>query len=280
MTGWTAIAAARHRVVPRTPFEVDGETVGSVALAHVNALRRWPGWVDVGPSGVRLRAPRPERDAAFAQMNETLHADGLIVAWRNEVFPLCSPTTGTLLATFERASARFWGTLTQGAHCNGYVAGSGGRPSHLWIARRSSTKATDPGKRDNLVGGGVPFGQSALETVVREGWEEAGLTLAQMQAVQPGNVIDLDRDVAEGRQFERVHVFDLALPATCTPRNQDGEVESIQCLPVDDAIALATGEEMTVDAALVTLDFALRHRLLPATEHERLAARMAPLWAG
>jgi 8-oxo-dGTP pyrophosphatase MutT (NUDIX family) len=280
MNTWPAIAAACQRTVPRVPFEVDREVVGSVACAHVGALRRWPQWVEAGDSGVRLLVAREERDGAFAQMNATLRAEGCLVAWRDEVFPLWSPRTGAVLATFERASARFWGTLTLGAHCNGYVAGPGGRPSHLWVARRAFDKATDPGKRDNLVGGGVPLGQSPRETVVREAWEEAGLTPVQMQAAQPGRLIDLDRDVAEGRQFERVHVFDLALPAGCTPSNQDGEVESIECLPVGAALALAAGDEMTVDAALVTIDFALRHRLLPAHEHEQLTARMAPLWAG
>lgn len=86
---------------------------------------------------------------------------------------------GRLLATFERAAARFWGTLTFGAHCNGYLADAHGRPTHLWIARRSFTKPTDPGLLDNLVGGGVPHGQSPFDCVRREGWEEAGLSDAE-----------------------------------------------------------------------------------------------------
>ena len=70
-----------------------------------------------------------------------------------------SPVTGERLATIERASARFWGTLTLGAHATGYTRSAGGRPEALWIARRSFTKATDPGMLDNLVGGGVPHGR-------------------------------------------------------------------------------------------------------------------------
>jgi 8-oxo-dGTP pyrophosphatase MutT (NUDIX family) len=279
MSDWPALAAARRRSVLRVPFEVDGEVVGSVAAAHAGVLARWPRWIDAGSAGVRLRAPRPERDAALAQMNEALRAEGLIVAWRDEVFPLFSPASGAVLATFERASARFWGTLTLGAHCNGYVAGSDGRPARLWIARRSRAKATDPGMLDNLVGGGVPLGQSPRETVVREGWEEAGLDTSQMQALEAGRVIEIDRDVPEGRQLERLHVFDLLLPAGLQPCNQDGEVESLQCEPLEAAIRQAAGDEMTVDATLATLDFLLRHRLLPAAQHERLDRRMFGLWA-
>ena len=115
--------------------------------------------------------------------------------------------------SIERAAARFWGSLTLGAHCNGFVADTSGRPSRLWIARRSFSKATDPGKLDNLVGGGVPAGQSPRDTVVREAWEEAGLTSAQLQCLARGRVVKLLRDIPEELQREWIHVYDLALPA-------------------------------------------------------------------
>jgi 8-oxo-dGTP pyrophosphatase MutT (NUDIX family) len=182
-----------------------------------------------------------------------------------------------VLARFERAAARFWGTLTRGAHANGYVAGADGGPTHLWIARRSDSKATDPGLFDNLIGGGVPHGQTPHETLVREGFEEAGLTPEQMSAARRGRVIHIDRDVPEGRMVEHVHAFDVELPAGVRPQNQDGEVAAITLLPVAEAAALAAGGTMTVDASLVTLDFLLRHRLLPDDEHADLSARMATL---
>ena len=181
------------------------------------------------------------------------------------------------LALIERAAARFWGTLTFGAHCNGYVAGAQGRPTHLWIARRAWTKATDPGKLDNLVGGGVPHGQTPAETLVREGFEEAGLDANTMARAQAGSVIELACDIAEGFMHERLHVFDLCLDKDMAPKNRDGEVAEWHRLTVDAALALAAGGEMTTDAALVTLDFALRHHLLRGNEPQTLASRMADL---
>ena len=90
-------------------------------------------------------------------------------------------------------------------------------------------------------------------------------------------MIALRCDIVEGFMHEDLHTFDLALDADRVPRNQDGEVESIRCLPVAEAIGCAATGEMTVDAALVTLDFALRRRLLAEQAHEPLAARLAPL---
>jgi 8-oxo-dGTP pyrophosphatase MutT (NUDIX family) len=148
----------------------------------------------------------------------------------------------------------------------------------MWIARRSPTKATDPGKLDNLIGGGVPMGQTPWDTLVREGFEEAGLSSAQMARATPGRVIELDRDVPEGRQFERLHVFDLQLTEAECPVNQDGEVAEVGLWSIHDTCAAAAGDEMTVDAGLVTLDFLLRNGLcsapLPAACLEEALAQL------
>jgi 8-oxo-dGTP pyrophosphatase MutT (NUDIX family) len=276
---WPAIQTARrHDAATRVPFLVGTDLAGSVARQHLAALGDWPQWLQIDAAGVHLLVDRP--DAALQLINTRLRHLGLIRAWRDESFAVPALDDGHLLATFERAASRFWGTLTFGAHCNGYLADADGRPSHLWIARRAHTKATDPGLLDNLVGGGVPHGQTPAECVQREGWEEAGLTPAQMAGLRPGRRLRVARDIPEGFQLEEVSSYDLALPSGLVPCNQDGEVHSVHLMPAAEALARAARGEMTVDAALVTLDFALRHGLLPADAQARLAARAAPLWVG
>ena len=267
---WPALAASFRRAVRRVPFVIDGVSVGSVAEAHLDALHGWPQALRIDARRVQLMAA--DRDAALANINAALREQGLIVAWRDETYAVVERLGAPPFALIERAASRFWGTLTFGAHANGYVADAAGRPTHLWIARRALGKATDPGKLDNLVGGGVPFGQTPFETLVREGFEEAGLSAELMRRATPGSVIELACDIAEGFMHEQLHSFDLRLPADVTPINQDGEVAELRCLPVAEAIELAAADAMTVDAALVTLDFALRHRLLGGDEHARLAA--------
>ncbi|HMO49142.1 MAG TPA: DUF4743 domain-containing protein [Rubrivivax sp.] len=271
---WPALAAAgAHDAPARVPFVLNGRQVGTVARKHLQALRALG--VQADEHGVVLHTGTLPPDAALAALNAALRAQGLILAWRDEPFAVFDPAGGARLGVMERAAARFWGTLTLGAHANGWVADAQGRPTHLWIARRSATKATDPGKHDNLVGGGVPDGQTPRQALVREGWEEAGLAPALMRQARAGSVLTLRRDIREGLQHESLHVFDLQLPAGLDPRNQDGEVAGFACLPVADALALAAGGTMTVDAALATLDFALRHALLPPPQQARLAARLA-----
>lgn len=269
MSDWPALRQAlAHDAAARVPFVLNGLPVGSVARAHLPALRALG--VAAGDDGVTLQAT----DATLAALNAALRAQGLVLAWRDETFAILDPASGTRLGAMERAAARFWGTLTLGAHANGYLADAQGRPTHLWIAQRSFSKATDPGKHDNLIGGGVPDGQTPLQTLLREGWEEAGLAPEALRGAVAGSVLRLQREIPEGLQHERLHVFDLALPPGLEPRNQDGEVEGFACLPLPEALALAAGDTMTVDAALVTLDFALRRGLLPPA----LQRRLEPGW--
>jgi 8-oxo-dGTP pyrophosphatase MutT (NUDIX family) len=272
---WPApIAARAHDAAARVPFVVNGAVVGSVAQVHLPALRRWDTLLRIDAAGVALQGDAHALADGLARINHALRDQGLILAWRDEVFPLLDPVTLSRLAPMERAAARFWGTLTLGAHANGYVGDGNGRPTHLWIAQRAFDKATDPGKFDNLIGGGVPEGQTPLQALQREGWEEAGLTPAQLRDVAPGSVLRLQRDIPEGLQHEWLFGYDLRLPAGVVPRNQDGEVAGFTCLPLPEALQLAAGDAMTVDAALVTLDFALRHRLLPPTDAVRLQAEL------
>ena len=279
---WPALLEARRADLSRRlPFALLGDDgferrVGSVAREHAAELARFDA-LRVTPRGVILRATGEERDPAWADINRALRDAGLLLGWRDEPYAVRHAAGGPVLAVVERAAARFFGLLTLAAHANGYVADAAGRPTRLWIARRAATKATDPGRLDNLIGGGVPHGQTPFETLLREGFEEAGLDAAQVAQAVPGAVIELRRDVPEGLQHERLHVHDLRLAADVVPVNRDGEVAHFACHPIDAALAIAAAGEMTVDAELVTLDFALRHRLLDRAALLPLRARLDAL---
>lgn len=278
VAAWSAIERASRREVPRIPFVIDRIEAGSVAVVHAEALRGLGTDLQVDNGRVTLRVPPDRRDAALAGLNAALRARGLIRAWRDEPFGVPDPSTLQVLAVMERAAARFWGTLTFGAHCTGWVRGGPAQPPRLWIAQRSLHKATDPGAFDNLVGGGVPLGQTPYETLLREGWEEAGLVSEVMRRARPGRVLRLLRDIPEGLQHEWIHGFDLELLPAESPLNQDGEVHAFRLHDAVDALAIAAADTMTVDASLVTLDFALRHGLLAPAAAAGLEQRAARLW--
>lgn len=294
---WACLAEARdHDPRSRLPWWMTDDQgrwrpCGSVALAQLPGLLELS--KDLGaaileqPKGLMLPWPPVSREVLMDRLNLQLRQGGWIPGWRDERFalwPLDLPrlacqqgAEGRSLLRMERAAARFWGSLTLGAHCNGWLAGDDGRPASLWIGRRALHKATDPGRLDNLVGGGVPDGQRPDEALWREGWEEAGIELDRMRAARPAGVIELLHDLPEGLQRECLHVYDLELQTGDRPVNQDGEVAEFLCLPVQEALEQAATGEMTLDAALVTLDFGLRRGLLRADEARDLLAGMQQL---
>jgi 8-oxo-dGTP pyrophosphatase MutT (NUDIX family) len=263
---WPCLVAARTQGVSRVawqlPWQGGAVTVGSVEAERVPLLlAQWPDAWRHTDGALHLTVPAAERTAALAQMGRALRDQGLVRAWRDEPYGLWD-AAGRSHAQIERATARFWGSLTLGAHCNGYQADAQGRPTHLWIAQRALDKPTDPGMLDNLIGGGVPWGQRPSEALLREAWEEAGLRPEHLAGLQRGSVLELRCDIPEGLQHEWLHIYDLALPPGVQPCNQDGEVAQHRAVPVDLALDLAAAGALTVDAALATLDFALRHGLL------------------
>lgn len=274
---WPCLQRARaHDAAARCPVHLgrgpDAPLLGSIAWADVAALAAWPELFSCTPRSVSLRADIGDAlDATLDSVHRALQAQGRIRAWRDEPYPWLDQN-GRRVAVIERAAARFWGALTFGVHCNGYQAGPDGRPSHLWIAQRSPHKPTDPGMLDNLIGGGVPLGQTPREALLREAWEEAGLQPPELAGLTTGRVLELHCDIPEGLQREWLFVFDLALPPGRVPQNQDGEVAGFRCLPVGEALAEVRAGALTTDAGLATLDFAARHGLLDEASAQALAA--------
>jgi 8-oxo-dGTP pyrophosphatase MutT (NUDIX family) len=128
----------------------------------------------------------------------------------------------------------------------------------MWLARRSPTKPIDPGMLDNLVGGGVTAGLTELQVLVKEAWEEAGISAELAQKATPGGTISVLREVPQGVQSEIISIYDLELPEDFQPRNQDGEVSEFQLL----AFAAVERETLTYEAGLVVRDYFNRRATL------------------
>jgi len=215
---------------------------------------------DGGLSFVSGLADVTTRTRALEGVARTLEAEGLLTAWRNERYEVGPGFGDSPWFLLERAAARYFGIRTCAAHVNGLVR----RPHHteMWIARRSPTKAIDPGKLDNLVGGGIAAGLSVASTVIKEAFEEAGIDASlAAQAIAVGTV-HVCREQPDGFQRETIFVHDLWLPQDFVPACRDGEAVEHRVVPLHDTAALianrAGPDIVTTDASLVILDCLLR----------------------
>ena len=255
-------AARRFDPAVHRSFWIDAQQVGWIRTTDVPLLTRWPDVFEIDASRVTL-APNfittDERSAALGVVIGALAADGRIPGWRDETYAIRNAFDAPPLAYIERAASRFFGTMTYAVHLNGVVEYADGAPQ-MWIARRSDTKATDPGMLDNVVAGGIGWGFGIGETIVKECWEEAGIPEDIAARATPGRTAHVLQSLPEGTQAEQIFIYDLALPADFVPRNQDGEVGEHRLARIDEVARRIEEGAMTVDASLATLDCLLRRR--------------------
>lgn len=223
----------------KLPLTLAGRRIGWLAPQLAARLAAWPEVFRCNALEVDLLAP-----SGLPQVIQQLAQEGFIPGWRDERYRIED------LFEVERAAARPFGLTTQAVHVNGVVAGRG-----MWIARRSPSKATDPGMLDNLVAGGMTAGLSQMDVLVKEAWEEAGIEADLARRATRGGTVRILREVPEGVQSEVIYVYDLALPERFEPRNQDGEVADFMLLPFEKVLQ----EKLTYDAALVAQDYFSRN---------------------
>lgn len=257
------IAAARRFDGSRhLPFMIGRLRVGWIRPQDADLLARWPGVFEMRADAVILAehlATPAARSEALAEVIAALAAEQRIPGWRDETYAIRNAFEDAPLALIERAASRFFGTMTYGVNLNGIVrAPTGDAEPAMWIARRSQQKPTDPGMLDTLVSGGIGWGYSVPEALVKESWEESGVPAELAREARFGRVLHILREVPEGTHAEQLFVYDLELPADFVPHNQDGEVSAHHLAAYSAVDDYLRDGSMTVDASLSALDHLLR----------------------
>ena len=254
------------------PLDVAGRRVGRVKHDFAARLACFPEVFRVENERVRLAAaldrettPPAERTEAVNEIVIALRDAGLIRGWRGEMYPVNRRWGERALLALERAAIPFFGVRGYGVHMNGYVRRADGL--HMWVARRSRSKPTGPGKLDQVVAGGQPEGLGLRENMIKECAEEAGIARALAEGVRPVGAITYTLETPEGFRPDMIFNFDLELPADFTPVNTDGEVESFHLWPMARVIeTVRDGDEFKFNCALVVIDFLIRHGFVGADD--------------
>ncbi|KAG0543302.1 hypothetical protein BDA96_02G178200 [Sorghum bicolor] len=182
----------------------------------------------------------------------------MIPGIRNELYPVTSSYGMPVYFSLERAAAPYFGIKAYGVHMNGYVNKEGQK--FLWIGKRSDVKQTYPGMLDHLVAGGLPYGISCKENIIKECEEEAGIPRSiSTNATSVGAVSYID---IEGFRYKRdvLFCYDLELPSDFVPNNEDGEVDSFRLVPIPHAASIIRRTEFfKPNCNLVIIDFLFRH---------------------
>ncbi|KAI0116438.1 hypothetical protein GGR51DRAFT_501325 [Nemania sp. FL0031] len=187
------------------------------------------------------------------------------------------------VVTMERFAAPLFGILLQGAHMIAYVRSRAteddcGVISGLWIPRRAKHLFSSPNMLDATVAGGIASFTSALDTIIKEAGEEASLPpeLVRTRVRSTGLLTYVSStDAIHGWPGESgllcpgiVYTYEMELPEDVIPKPHDGEVGSYSLMSVGDVQAALLNNEFKPDAAVVVVDFLIRHGVITA-ENER-----------
>lgn len=259
----------RFEPVNELRLHIDGHPLGWVRPRVAEALcQLYRQRIRVNTRDIYLSAGSDcaSRSQVLQAWAMALREQGVLANWRDEAMQLDLPDAtldsqpGAPFLIIERAAFRTFGLRTPSVHLNGWVAMPDG--VQLWVAERSAHKFVDPGKLDNLVGGGVAAGEPLALALAREAWEEAGLHFRRVP--RPASTLHIHRRIQEGVQEEQIAVHDTWLPAHFLPTNQDGEVADARLMPLPAVLAMLLDRHFTWDAGLVVLDGLLRQRYFGA----------------
>ncbi len=186
---------------------------------------------------------------AWGELADTLRSEGWFRAWRNESYDVrlgAADAAAPVLCRLERGTFRRFGLRSRAVHLNAVTA-----DGRMWVARRAASKAIDPDRLDNLVGGGIASGESVTDTLLRECAEEAGMAAALARQAQAMPVLHARREEDEGMHDEWLHPYCLTVPDDFVPRNLDGEVAGFMLLQPAEVAAHILADAFTEDAAAV-----------------------------
>ena len=250
------------------PFYVAGYKVGWIRPEDLPLFEQSPELFAVESERVVLLgepSSSKERSALLDAVLRQWRDQGHITGWRDEHY-LISNDEGTPLFSVERSATALLGVLNLGVHLNGFVKRTDG--IWLWMARRARNRPRYPGKLDQMVAGGMTAYQSPQQVMKRECQEEAGVPMTLAETLKSVGLVTLCHHNSKGQlRREILYTYDLELPETFQPCNQDGEVEEFQLMPIAKVVRLvAETDEIKTNCNLVVLDFLVRHGVLQADQ--------------
>ncbi len=251
-------------------FVVDGMRLGLILPAFRRELESFPdvfhtsdGKVTLAPSLVGHEV----RTRTVAACLEELRQKGVVPGWRGEMYPVAAGFQSPSLFHVERAASILFGIRIYAVNLCGFVRN--GDDMSFWVAKRSMTKETSPGKLDLIVSGGQPADITLRDNLVKECGEEANIPRGLADNARSVGGISFRTERPEGVLQYIQFNFDLELPNDFTPHNTDGEVEAFDLWPVQTVLErVITTDDFAYDSALVVIDFMIRHGIIESDHPE------------
>ena len=259
-----------------TPLTFQGQQIGYVNKAHIAIFDQFPKIFQFTFGNLAgmfaqefVEMSIEDRSHALKELSQKLRDEGLVNNWRDELFAIYLDAERHIeVFQLERGVVPLLALQAHGVHLNGYTMIND--VPHVWIAQRSADRVIAPLKYDQLVAGGLPAELSLKENLYKEAGEEAGIAQALVEPARYAGSLQYMTEDEFGIRNDVLHCFDVELPESFEPHNQDGEVEQFMRLPVSEVISLLQQkDQFKPNTALVMLNFLLRQGWLVVNDEEK-----------
>jgi 8-oxo-dGTP pyrophosphatase MutT (NUDIX family) len=258
---------------PLLPWLIDGVEMGHLRLDFARHLTTYPDIFRFYQDAIHWRLNQTdfaERSAILGKVVKELSQAQHIPPLLGEFYPVTASGRESALAVIDRVAAGYFGLRAFGQHLNGYVRTDDG--IKMWVGKRAQDRQLYPGALDNMVAGGVPYGLSLAQNLVKECYEEAGMSEDLARQARPVGVITYRRLSDRGLRPDVIYCYDIELSDDFMPENTDGEVESFALLPIDEIARLVhQTDQFKLNCNLVVVDFLLRHGFISPDDPDYLA---------
>lgn len=251
------------------PFFIEGESLGWIRKDLKPLLLSQKPLFQEHQDGLQLYSSAPTFEARTQTLGlaTDLIAKSYKVAMRHEMYPVIKKWGDKPLAQIDRAAIPWFGVQGFGIHVNGYVRKADGL--YMWIGERAADRQVDPGKLDNMIGGGQPIGLTLPENLCKEAKEEAGLSPSVALSAQLIKSIHYKLEKNNGLRNDVLFVYDLELPSSVIPQNTDGEVAAFHLMSLAEVADLVENtNRFKFNCNLVITDFLMRHSYLENRQPE------------
>ena len=262
-------ACNRHNMGHFRPFYVDGHNYGWVCEDLAKSLPHDIAGIIPCGDGITFANSITDfatRSGVFAEA--TNHISKVRnKPIRNEMYPLVLQWGDAPLAQLDRVAVPWFGVRAFGVHVNGFVRKKDG--IYIWVGERALDRRVDPGKLDNMIGGGQPIGLSIRENLRKEAMEEAGIVPALIDTAKHVRTMRYRLERNSGLRNDTLFIFDLELAEDFVPQNTDNEVAAFHLLPAAEvATIIHDTDHFKFNCNMVIVDFLVRHGHIGPTHPE------------
>ena len=252
------------------PFIIDNEQLGWTKKIFAELLLKYNSVFELNNDCLTFKPHlnTPElKTQAVRPVLEDLHHQGVIDTWVGETYAITNNFEDEPHFLMERAAVSYFGVRGYGVHVNGLVEKADG--IYIWIARRTRTKPFWPGKLDQMVAGGQPFGIGLMENVIKESAEEASVPEAIASTAKYVGELHYTGENKRGMNIDTLFNYDLCLTEDFVPVNTDGEVDEFILMSLEEmAEIIDTSNEFKDNCNLVNIDLLIRKGIIDQSHPE------------